>query len=144
MLNAKNIKTTRPTKKLDDKMLGPFEITERVGSHAYRLDLPASFRIHDVFHVSMLEAHAKSQIENRHQPPPPPVENVADRHDTEYDVEKIVQSRHHRGTVQYRVQWTGYQHPDYIWRNWADLEGCRDLIREFHEDHPTAARHKLA
>lgn len=35
-----NIKTKRPMKKLDNKKAGPFTISEKISSHAYRFDLP--------------------------------------------------------------------------------------------------------
>ena len=41
--------------KLAPRYIGPFPITERIGSMAYRLLLPAQFSaMHDVFHVSQL------------------------------------------------------------------------------------------
>ncbi|MBW0593630.1 hypothetical protein O181_133345 [Austropuccinia psidii MF-1] len=39
-LASKNIKTTRPTKKLSERLLGPFEVLKKIGSHAYHLKLP--------------------------------------------------------------------------------------------------------
>ena len=41
--------------KLAPRFVGPYEIVERVGKLAYRLELPPMMAgIHDVFHVSML------------------------------------------------------------------------------------------
>ncbi len=41
--------------KLEHKYLDPFEILEAVGKQAYKLKLPSKWRIHPVFHVSLLE-----------------------------------------------------------------------------------------
>ncbi|XP_075512741.1 uncharacterized protein LOC142548318 [Primulina tabacum] len=44
--------------KLSPRFVGPYEIVERIGTCAYRLDLPQSLSgIHDVFHVSMLRKY---------------------------------------------------------------------------------------
>ena len=44
--------------KLSPRFIGPFEILERVGTVAYRLDLPHSISgVHEVFHVSMLQRY---------------------------------------------------------------------------------------
>ncbi|MBW0558405.1 hypothetical protein O181_098120, partial [Austropuccinia psidii MF-1] len=54
-LASKNIKTTRPTKKLLKRLLGPFEFLKKIGSHAYHLKLPQQWKsVHPVFHVSFL------------------------------------------------------------------------------------------
>lgn len=39
-LDDKNITTIRPTKKLDDKWFGPFEILDKIGNSVYKLKLP--------------------------------------------------------------------------------------------------------
>ena len=44
--------------KLSPRYIGPFEIVERIGPVAYRLDLPDElFRVHNVFHISMLHKY---------------------------------------------------------------------------------------
>ncbi len=55
-LSAKNIRTGRPSRKLDLKYYGPFPVIERIGKQAYKLKLKDSVgRIHPVFHVTLLE-----------------------------------------------------------------------------------------
>ncbi|MBW0464465.1 hypothetical protein O181_004180 [Austropuccinia psidii MF-1] len=73
-LASKNIKTTRPTKKLSEGWLEPFEFLKKVGSHAYHLKLPLKWKsVHPVFHVSFLEPVKQSSIANRNQFPLPPI-----------------------------------------------------------------------
>ena len=42
-------------KKIAAKYIGPFRITDAVGKQAYRLALPSSYKIYNVFYVSLLE-----------------------------------------------------------------------------------------
>ena len=68
----KNIKTERPSKKLDYKIIGPYQVKELVGS-SYRLELPTSMKMHDVFHPNLLRKAGTDPLPGQHHEPEPPV-----------------------------------------------------------------------
>jgi hypothetical protein len=90
-LEATNLKTKRPTKKLDDKRVSPFMILEKVGESAYKLKIPPSWRHHLVFNEALLTPCIPPSYPSQMTPIPPP------ELDTEgvpvYEVEKIIRSR---------------------------------------------------
>jgi len=61
MLNGRNIKTHRPMKKLDHKNHGPFQVEKIISPLAVCLILPRKWKIHNVFHVSLLEPYRTSE-----------------------------------------------------------------------------------
>ena len=136
-LSADNIRSLRPTKKLDYRRLGPFSVSEVISSHAYRLQLPPSMKIHNVFHVDRLEPYVANTIPNRVQPPPPPVEVESD---LEYEVEQILDSKvdhRYRDPLFYLVRWVGYGPAHNSWEPASNLTHASDLITEFHTANPT-------
>src|ERR1700683_2449865 len=100
-LDGGNIHTTRPAKKLDDKRYGPFEITEKVGSRAFKLKLPKTWKIHTVFNVVKSNPYHPPETKIQAQPPPPPLITVEG--EPEYEVEAVLDSRIRRGKLQYLV-----------------------------------------
>ena len=90
-VKAKFFQTTRPSHKLSDKYLGPFEILAKAGPHSYMLRLPDTFQsVHPVFHVSMLEPSTLNEIPNHVQSLPPPVDVQGD---LEYEITEAIDSK---------------------------------------------------
>ena len=130
-LAGRNIRTIRPSKKLDYKFHGPFTITEVIGTQAYRLDLPKSLRIHPVFHVSLLEPHLPRQ--GHTTTPPPPLEVDGEE---EWEVEAVLDSKLRFNTLQYLVKWAGYSDTHNTWVAAGDMQ-ANELVAEFHEKYPS-------
>ena len=62
-LLRRQIRITCLSSKLDFKSLGRFKIIQKISSHAYKLDLPASMKCHPVFHVSLLEPASSNPLD---------------------------------------------------------------------------------
>ncbi|SYW74696.1 uncharacterized protein UHO2_01562 [Ustilago hordei] len=126
-INRRNWKTRRPTPKLDTRFAGPYPVQERIGRRAYRITLPANLRVHDVFHVSMLEPARTSSLPQRAEQPTIP--SLPDE-DLDFEVEALIDKRSHNGTTEYKVLWRGYSEEAASWEPVENLN-CPDLIQEY-------------
>ena len=114
-----------------------------VGKQAYKLELSRKWRIHDVFHVSLLEQDTirKGRVD----------ENVrlmdfdaGDNESGEYKVEAIrdsaVYAREselgHLPGLYYLISWKDYPEEENTWEPYSAVQHLRKLIRLFHKDYP--------
>jgi hypothetical protein len=138
-LDASDIQTTRPSRKLSHKRLGPFPIERQVGNNAYRLRLPASMnRLHPVFNVVKLTAATDDPIPGRRFPPPPLPEIIDG--EEEWVVEEILDSKVINRKLRYLVKWKDFGIEHNSWEPWDDVH-APELVTEFYRNHPGAARH---
>jgi hypothetical protein len=60
----KGVKRFGVTGKLSPHYIGPFQILEKCGKVAYKLELPPSLvGVHDIFHVSQLKEYLKAPVD---------------------------------------------------------------------------------
>ncbi|KAF8680960.1 hypothetical protein RHS04_02922 [Rhizoctonia solani] len=128
-LDGKNVALRTNSNKLDPKQLGPFEVMERISSHAYCLKLPESLKIHNVFYMGLLSKSHKSPGQPfPEQPPPETIEG-----EEEYKVEQIIDSKWQQGKWFYLIKWKGYGPEDNSWEPEELLEHSQEEIKRFNQ-----------
>ncbi|QRW20573.1 Retrotransposable element Tf2 protein [Rhizoctonia solani] len=124
-LDGKNVELQTNSNKLDPRRLGPFEILEKISSHAYRLKLPETLKIHNVFYVGLLsKVHENPSQPFPEQPPPETIEG-----EEEYKVEQIIDSKRQRGKWFYLIKWKGYGPKDNSWEPEELLKHSQEIQR---------------
>jgi hypothetical protein len=107
-LLRRNIKTKRPSNKLDHTKLGPYRIEKKQGPVTYRLKMPKEMRIHPVFHISLLEPAPRNAR-------PGPVEIDEETQEPRYEVEKVCGYKTIGNKRHYLIHWKGYQSSEDTW-----------------------------
>ena len=133
-LEVKNLALPYQTHKLAPQRHGPFTITKRISPVAYRLQLPAAWTIHDVFHAALLTPFQETDQHgvNFTRPPPDLVQG-----EEEFEVKSIKSHRRFgcARKLQYLVKWKGYPEADSSWEL-AEHVFAPELIRQYHLTHP--------
>ena len=132
LLNTKNLKLrVKQTNKLLPKFIGPLEILQRIGPVAYRLQLPPKWKVHDVFHVSLLKQYVSRG--NRGFVATPPVEWLDD--EPLYEVEQILKHADvktgKKVIRRFLLKWTGYDTGHNSWEREDNLVNCDEVLEEY-------------
>ncbi len=144
-LDTSHLKLLHQKAKLTPKCLGPFKIIQEISPVAYRLELPPNWRIHNVFHTSLLTPYYETTAHGPNFTQPPP--DLINREE-EYEVERIVAHRQFRRSkrLQYLIKWKGYPESDNTWEP-ADQVHAPELIKHYQSaatHQSSAARHQSA
>jgi len=88
-LSTRNLKASRPPKKLDYKCTGRYKVSKIINKNAYNFDLPSTMCNHNVFHVSLLNCYTLPvRGQSSSEPHPVIVEETE-----EWEVDCILDSR---------------------------------------------------
>jgi hypothetical protein len=140
VLSTRNMKQSG-SRKFNARWTGPFTITQMVGPDgrpavAARLALPPQWRIHPVFHVSLLKHYHPDGCS---RPPPPPMGYDGDGNAV-WKVSHLLDERTNpvTGETEFKVRWEGYDPSEDSWSRESDILD-KTLILDYR-----ARRHVLA
>ena len=86
-LESRYLKLHYKSKKLAPKWEGPFKVLEVLSPLNYQLELPKSWQIHPVIHITLLSPYKENDIHGTNYTTPPP-DLIEGEH--EYEVEAII------------------------------------------------------
>src|SRR4051794_30473649 len=131
LLSTKNLKLAAlalsPSRKFLPRFVGPFTITVKISAVAYKLDLPATMRIHSTFHISLLKPYIASNTFPRPTPPHPDIIDDVE----EYEVERIIVERKRYNHSEFLVKWKGYPDSDNTWEPRQNLDNVTEALEHF-------------
>jgi hypothetical protein len=106
-LDRKHLKTSLPTTKLALKWFGPFKILTKISEVVYQLELPKTWKIHNIFHTSLLSPYVEMNLHGPNFTEPLP--DII-KEEPKYKVEEILGSRRvgKKHMLEYKVRWKGY------------------------------------
>ena len=126
-LDASKIKMTQASKKLDVKFHGPFKVLVAVGKLAYKLELPPTWQIHNVFHESKLKLAPEPvfpiQKDTRPHLPPEIING-----EEEHEVAEVIRVHRPHGKQQFLVKWKGLPQEENSWEPEKHMENTQDAI----------------
>ncbi|GJP72201.1 hypothetical protein CLOP_g2950, partial [Closterium sp. NIES-67] len=116
--------------KLRPRFCGPFLVEAQVTPITFRLRLPATWKIHNAFHVQLKPYRDPNTIFVGRQPPPPPP--VLVQNEPEYEVESMLAHRHRRnGAVEILIRWKGYDPSEESWVPESDMGNARRPLHDY-------------
>ncbi|KAF8754650.1 hypothetical protein RHS01_05816 [Rhizoctonia solani] len=129
-LDAKNVKLKTLSPKLTEQQLGPFKVTEKISDRAYRLELPPTMQIHNVFYVGLL-SKVKQDSNQAFENCLPPITVDGEE---EYKVEGITDAEEQDRKWFFRVKWKGYGSEENTWEPWENLKNAGKILKKYEEE----------
>ena len=138
-LEGTNIHTMHPKAKLAPKRHGPFKVMYATPMNC-KLVLPKAWRVHPVFHNTLLSLYKETSVHGPNFTCPPP--DIVEGEDEHYEVETVLQSclTPNKKGIQYMIKWKGYPSSENSWLPASQMKHAADLVKKFHSQFPKAPR----
>jgi hypothetical protein len=124
--------------KLSYKYFGPYQVLERIGAVAYKLQLPALAQVHPVFHVSQLKPFIANYSPVYSELPPAPDLAASATWPEEILDRRLVRDGH-AATVQVLIKWSSLSRDEATWEDYNLLKTRFPDVALWAGDLPQAA-----
>jgi hypothetical protein len=123
-----SLKQDKKDNKLSPKYYGPYKVLQKIGTMAYKLELPVSSRVHPVFHVSFLKKVIGDKI---------PIQTILPELDEEGKIilepkaitdTRICQLRN-RSISEYLIKWRKLPVEDSTWEDESFIQKHPGLLK---------------
>ena len=128
-LEAKNIHSNRPSKKLNQKKYGPFRISKNIDQETFQLDLLEEWMIYNVFNEDLLTQCKKPQFKDQHMKPVPPLDII--NKNKKYEVKEIRKYWKQQHETQFLVHWKEYRDEHDQWIAETGLPHAKEVIKDY-------------
>ena len=123
-----SLKQAKKDNKLSPKYYGPYKVLQKIGTMAYKLELPAASRLHPVFHVSCLKKVIGDKL---------PVQKILPKLDEEGKIilesEEITKTRtrqlRNRSISEYLIKWKNLPTEDSTWEDENFMQNYREVLK---------------
>lgn len=128
-LSTRNLRI-KTSRKLSPRWIGPFKVLKPIGNQAYQLALPEKYsRLHNVFHVSLLEPWYGERNEHESMPLP----DLEDDQQ-EYEVEEVKDEHKFDGQLHFLVKWKGWPSEYNEWVPEYNMTNARESIAGYRKE----------
>jgi hypothetical protein len=123
-LEGTHLRLPYKTMKLAPRQYGPFKVAAKISDVAYKLKLPDTWKIHNIFHTSLLTPYKETEKYSPNFLEPPP--ELIDR-EPKWEVEQILGDWTYRHKKQFLIRWKGYAPTHDSWVDESDIN-TTDLL----------------
>ena len=138
-LSSKNIKITKFSKKLNDRMFNSFKIIEKMKVF-YRLKLLSYMHQHDFFSFNYLKSVVNNSLSSQKQKSSRSI--IVDDEKT-WNMNDILNSQHHYDRLQYKIKWHELNRDNewyYVDKN--KFKHLQKVVDEFHKHYSEKLKSK--
>ena len=136
LLSSRNLKMKGIPGKLRKRFVGTFRVEQKIGQQAYKLSLPENWKIHPMFHISLLKKWNTASLQEEEIP----ADDDLEIEEPYYEIEKILRwrkiKRGRRILKEYLVLWKDYPITEASWIQAGQFSNPNQLQQYLDEDQP--------